>query len=649
MMRSHSSPHHVSFESAAACLSARRAFVVEEWERRVRAGLPASHGKRHASLIDSLPDFLAVMIDALVSERMPDQESLNVSQRHADQRAHLRDYDLGQVLSEYRILRQVLFEELEARVTLFPRERDLIFDMIQLGQSIAANRYSAFASRQEREATSALREVEERLNLALAAAHVGIWDLDLRSGKVAWSREEALIFGFSPDEPAPCLDEIRARTHPDDLGRIDEAVEMAVSSGREFRCDFRIRLTDGTLRWVFGLGRIIKDAAGAPARLIGANIDITAPKVVEETVMSQQKWLMQVLDDIPVPLVLMRSSDGTLEFANSAAKKQALDIPQTISPDMESDYFALDCEGRRIPHQDLPRHRLSRGEEIFGEEILWHSPEGEVPLLIHGRHLKAQFGHEAMNVISILDISERKRSERVLKETIETLEREKQSREQFVNLLTHDLRNPLGAAKMGAQLAMNFAKGNDRAVESSARAFRAISRADVMLQDLLDVSRISAGAGLYIDVRECDLSQILSEVRDELAVAQGARYELDAPPRLVGLFSCKDVRRAIENMASNAAKYGDTSRPIRLSLHQRRGEVEIAVHNWGKPIPQSELPNLFDAYLRLSTADNRPKGWGLGLTLVKGVAEAHGGTVLAHSSEMDGTEFIMRLPLRSAA
>jgi signal transduction histidine kinase len=105
------------------------------------------------------------------------------------------------------------------------------------------------------------------------------------------------------------------------------------------------------------------------------------------------------------------------------------------------------------------------------------------------------------------------------------------------------------------------------------------------------------------------------------------------------------MRRILENLCNNAIKYGDTTSRVTVSLRQEGDEAELAVHNWGNPIPASEQESLFQYFTRTKSAEASGKrGWGIGLTLVKGVAEAHGGSVQVESSQEKGTTFRVRLP-----
>jgi signal transduction histidine kinase len=113
-----------------------------------------------------------------------------------------------------------------------------------------------------------------------------------------------------------------------------------------------------------------------------------------------------------------------------------------------------------------------------------------------------------------------------------------------------------------------------------------------------------------------------------------------------GVWSLEDLHRALWNLVTNAVKYGSPDEPITVRVSQLDGAAHLAVHNVGVPIAPSDQKHIFDAYARTPTADRTGRtGWGLGLTVVRGVAEAHGGQVSLQSDAETGTTFMIELPL----
>ena len=247
------------------------------------------------------------------------------------------------------------------------------------------------------------------------------------------------------------------------------------------------------------------------------------------------------------------------------------------------------------------------------------------------------------------DIESIKNAEAKYRTAVKDLEEEKDLREKFVATLTHDLRSPMTAAKMSAQLIQRKPDNREGIQTQAARVVSSVNRADQMIQDLLDANRIHAGEQLPLTIEECSLDHIISDCLDDLTTLHGDRFRyIPEKEELVGFWSHSGLIRALENLVNNAVKYGDQYAPVTLLSFVHGNTLELRVHNEGNPIDQKDLQTIFDPYKRTSDANSgKQKGWGLGLTLVKGVIEAMGGTVEVTSSPQEGTNFIVTLPMDS--
>ncbi len=213
-------------------------------------------------------------------------------------------------------------------------------------------------------------------------------------------------------------------------------------------------------------------------------------------------------------------------------------------------------------------------------------------------------------------------------------------RNQVAATLTHDLRGPLGAAVNYVHL---IQRGGDSPVDRSRYcegALRNLNRVRQMIDDLLDHSRAGAGERLQLRLAPLDLRPLLEEVLVDLRAAHGDRFHLKAPDRVDGVWCADALKRAVFNLAENAIKYGDRTLPVTVNLETLQGGVYISVHNFGPPIPDAERESLFSPFRRGSTAS---QGWGLGLTAVKEIAAAHGGSVTVESAAEEGTTFTLQI------
>jgi signal transduction histidine kinase len=232
-----------------------------------------------------------------------------------------------------------------------------------------------------------------------------------------------------------------------------------------------------------------------------------------------------------------------------------------------------------------------------------------------------------------------------LQSTNHQLRTEREVRERFVAVLAHDLLGPLAAAKMGMQLLHAHPELLSERTSVSARIIQNLDRTDRMVRDLLDVHQLRAGHRLPLRLGRTDLVAVAHDVVQELTTLHGDRFSVVAREHEWGFWSAREMRRAIWNLASNAIKYGDQKTRVEIRIMTAGATVELAVHNHGPMIPQGDRAMLFEPFARaISLRAAAQRGWGLGLTLVKGCVEAHGGVVEIESDPHEGTTFTLRFP-----
>ncbi len=239
----------------------------------------------------------------------------------------------------------------------------------------------------------------------------------------------------------------------------------------------------------------------------------------------------------------------------------------------------------------------------------------------------------------VVDITEPKHKE-------EELHRAAEFRERFLGIVSHDLRNPLNAILLSANALMR----SDCVVQQHLKAVRRIAdsteRMGRMIGDLLDFTRGRLGGGIPITRKPSNLRHLCRNVLEELeAIHLDRELRLSAKGDFQGEWDADRLAQLLGNLGKNALDYSPRDTPVDVVLRDEGDTVRVEVHNAGAPIPEEQLPHIFEPFRRAEEGEARvPTGLGLGLYIVQQIAEAHGGSVEVRSREGEGTTFIVSLP-----
>jgi signal transduction histidine kinase len=222
-----------------------------------------------------------------------------------------------------------------------------------------------------------------------------------------------------------------------------------------------------------------------------------------------------------------------------------------------------------------------------------------------------------------------------------------QTRQMFLAILAHDLRNPLNTISLSAQVASHDDSIPDDSKISLAQiqtSVRAITR---LISDLTDFASTGLGAAMPIGPAPVNLEALCREVTGEIQAAHPTRQIVcEARGDLTVTADAARLRQVISNLLGNAIQHGSSDRPITLTLAGGAADVAMSVHNSGAPIPAQLIPTIFNPMVRgdSSPTQRRLGSLGLGLYIVREIVTAHGGTVEVTSSESAGTCFSVRIP-----
>ncbi|WP_438014960.1 PAS domain S-box protein [Sorangium sp. So ce315] len=484
---------------------------------------------------------------------------------------------------------------------------------------------------QRERARQALRESEERFRLTFENAPIGMAIVALDGRLIRVNHVYCEILGYSAEE----LSKLRFQdiTHPDD---VDTDVGLAEQLRRgeipRYQLAKRYIHKDGRLIPVILHGSVVRGAEGEPIHYIAQVEDVTARKQAEEErerllaqLDAERRTLQTIFDNAPVPLLLIDRSGAERVIANPHA------LELTGGATARGQYVGRlrRADGTPVPLDELPSSRAMRGETIPGEELVVARADGSCrTFLIAAAPLRDGAGNITGAVVAGEDISPLKELERM--------------REEWTSVIAHDLRQPISTIVFKASMLAKQPQDSDKAQHILASA----AQLNRMITDLLDASRLEARR-LDLMRMEVDIPALIrATVERTTDATRGHRVDVEVldgiPPLLADPGRLEQV---LTNLLSNAAKYGAPGTPIRVSVERRGGEVLVAVENEGKGIAPEDLPRLFARYYRTREAKaGGAAGLGLGLYIVRGLIEAHGGRIWAESAS-GKTRFQFTLPL----
>jgi signal transduction histidine kinase/ActR/RegA family two-component response regulator len=236
-----------------------------------------------------------------------------------------------------------------------------------------------------------------------------------------------------------------------------------------------------------------------------------------------------------------------------------------------------------------------------------------------------------------------------VRDLLEQREETNRRREEFVAMMAHELRNPLSPIRTGLQL-LRVTESREQAARIHSMMERQIENMSRLIDDLLDVSRITRGR-IELKREIVDAAQLLRQVveaQQRLAAEKGLRLEVEAPPDGEAFVDVDPVRleQMINNLLSNAIKFTPPAGRITAQVRRAAGEVVLSVRDTGIGIPCGMLPTVFELFAQSDRGLDRSQGGlGIGLTIVKTLAQLHGGDVEGFSDgEGKGARFDIRLP-----
>jgi len=309
-------------------------------------------------------------------------------------------------------------------------------------------------------------------------------------------------------------------------------------------------------------------------------------------------------------------------------------------------------DGSYMPHHQCPMAQVVNGEvsEVRDGEVIVERPDGSrVTVIVNIRPLMSASGEVTGAVNCFYDITDRFRMERELQQQAATLADLSRRKDEFLAMLSHELRNPLAPIVNAVHL-LGTRPSEDPLLERARTIIeRQVTQLTRLVDELMEVSRVSTGkVNLHLEhVSMGDVVENATETVRHLLDERGHELTVTLPPQPVWLHAdAARMEQIVVNLLANAAKYTEPGGRVSLSVEQGRDECVLRVRDTGVGIDPELLPRVFDLFTQSEQSLARSRGGlGIGLALVKRLVEMHRGRIEAHSTLGQGSEFVVTLPL----
>lgn len=565
---------------------------------------------------------------------------------------------LPAVLKYLTVCAQFLAETGLERIQGKAHEADLLRWAEELNganQALRQQRGAALSLAEDaNEARATAERVQEALLLkdsAVDSAASGIVFVAL-DGKLTFANPSALrMWGY--DQESQTLGKpfaMLVKSADEGLAACRSALENGVWNGELVACR-----SDGSDFVVQVSASVVKDRNARPICLMVSLVDVTESRRVHEILDRKQKNLEAIFDATPLGMLLVndrmkvtRANDVVRQMSGRGYAGildqdacQALNCLHAVNfADCSGVARSCDCCSLRDVVQRALASELSvRGVEIqpaLSNDVTarpWFSVSVE-PVNIDGaRHV----------LIAVNDITDRKRAEEELKQTMEM-------KAQFISTVSHELRTPLSSMKEAVIIVLDGIAGkiNKDQKHFLAIAKRNIDRLSRLIDDVLDFQKLSAGK-MKMNMQENAIAGAVNEAYTTMrphADKSGVHLAMELQTNLpMAVYDNDRIIQVLINLISNAIKFTPQGGRVLLSARRQQEYLAIKVSDTGYGIPKEDLAKIFDRFYRVHRPGKEIKGTGLGLTIVSKIVVAHGGRIEVESELDKGTTFTVLLPL----
>lgn len=488
------------------------------------------------------------------------------------------------------------------------------------------------------QANAALKLSEERLELAVNAGAVGLWDWDIATNRVWYSDVWLDHLGYQPGELLDRYETWERNLHPDDSARAIKELWDHLKAGSEYKSQFRLLNKTGEYIWVEAFGVANRNEKGEPERMAGTLINITDKKEREIEGEKTRLFLSSVLENIQDGIIACNEK-GELTLFNLAAREFHGDGVKDVSPqNVAQEYGLYEADGATpLPLYRMPLYRALKGEIVESQEIVIIPKDRPTRrILAKAKPLLTAQGKQIGAVTGLHDITlEREREE--------ALRRSNSELENFARVASHDLQEPLRKLLTFSEFLREDLGGqlSERAQADLNAICDAAARMKQLVGDILELSRLKGREGPLkpVSPREC-IDVVMKRLSEDSV--KGADFEYEDLPEVLGDFTL--MTQVYQNLIVNALKFVPAGRRPRIAFTSKTQgkKVILGVKDNGIGIDPQKRDYVFEPLARLHSREEYD-GSGIGLAIVKKAIQRMGGKIWIDSEPGEGAHFQFEL------
>jgi PAS domain S-box-containing protein len=483
----------------------------------------------------------------------------------------------------------------------------------------------------------ALEESELKYRLAMEATQDGLWDWDVTTGNVDYSPSCGRILGEDniPNNYSAWEDRIHPKDKPRMLKTLRSHLAGETATWNE---EHRLRNIDGTWIWVLGRGQVVtRDRHGNPLRMVGTMKDINARKCAEIALRRSEERLKALINAATEDVVVLLDTNFNMEIVNErAARGFKSTVEEATGRPLEA-FMPFSIASKRLKHAQVV---IDSGQAVRFEDYRaghWFD-NNFCPVFDDD-------GKPQAVAIFARDITERKNLEQTLAKAKQIAEEANISKTRFLAAASHDLRQPLQA--ITAHTDILALSNTDPALGNSIKQLIIATHAmQEILEGLLGISQMDTGI-ITPDLKAFSISTLLSQLEGQYQPsAKQKGLTFDVMPCAAVVQSDPTLLRVIlQNLISNAIRYTRQGNVV-IGCERRGDLLSIEVRDTGSGIPEAMKGLIFEEFYQLDNqARDRGKGTGIGLAIVKRIADLLNHPISMHSVEGEGSSFAIHVPL----